>query len=600
MPSFQYQDFVPHQRFQRALAFSPAGDHIAFSSNAGGTSALWMVSVNGGPARKLAQMPGRIVRQAAWTPDGAAVVFTADFEGDEQYGIFLVGLDDAEPTPIASSVKCQRHLAHRPFDSDGRRLLYAANDREATVQDLLIRDLVTGVVQRFEPEEGVAFMPVAFSPDARWLLVFGFRSNTEVSSYLLDLTRSDAEPQCVTEAYGTGFFLPQCWAPDSSGFYLLTDLWGFTAAAFYRLDDRTLTPVAQHEWDVEELDAGAEALAWTVNEAGRSVLHVRRGQGAVGVPEVPGGVISTLSLSPGGRKAAMLLDSPTRPEEILLVDLNESSSRRLTDGRPPALRSVAAVEPESINFPTSGGREVHAFVYRPTTPGPHPVLLSIHGGPEGQERPRYAALYQHLLHHGIAVFAPNIAGSAGYGIAHQKLIYRDWGGIDLEDLDHAVRYLRTRPELDIDRVAVFGGSYGGFAALSCLARLPHRWAAGVSICGPSNLVTLASEAPPTWRKVVDTLLGNPEKDAERLLANSPITYADAIDAPLMVLQGARDPRVPRAESDSLVKSLRDRGVHVRYEVFPDEGHGFTTQANELRAYSETAVFLIEHLCGVGR
>ncbi|MEV5574474.1 S9 family peptidase [Spirillospora sp. NPDC052269] len=559
-----------------------------------------MVPVAGGSARKITQMPGRIIRQAAWTPDGSGLVFAADHEGDEQFGIFRVGLDDAEPTPIDASRECQRLLAPDPFDREGRRLLYAANDRDLAVQDLLVRDLVTSEVQRFEPEKDVVFTPVAFSPDSRWLLASGDRSNTESDAYLIDLTHPGAEPQRVTAAHGKGLFEPQAWARDSSGFYLLTDLWGFTAAAFYRLADHTLSPVTRHEWDVEQLDAADDGtLAWTVNEAGRSVLYVQH-EGKVVQPEVPSGVISTLTLSADGRRAAMLLDTPAHPEEIVVVDLDDSSPRRLTDGRPSALRGIEPVVPESITYPTGGGREVHAFVYRPSTPGPHPVLLSIHGGPEGQERPRYAALYQHLLHHGIAVFAPNVAGSTGYGSAYQKLIYRDWGGIDLEDLDHAVQYLQTRPEFDSGRVAVFGGSYGGFAALSCLARLPHPWAAGVSICGPSNLVTLATGAPPTWRSVIDALLGNPEKDAAHLLANSPITYADAIQAPLMVLQGARDPRVPRAESDNLVERLRGRGVHVSYEVFPDEGHGFTTQANELRAYSEAAAFLITHLSGDGR
>ncbi|MFC4906908.1 S9 family peptidase [Actinomadura gamaensis] len=596
MPSFQYQDFVPAQRFQRTLAFSPQGDHIAYSSNADGRSALWTVSTKGGAARKTAQIAGRIVRQAAWTPDGTGIVFTADHEGDEQFGLFRIGLEDDEPTPIALAPECQRLLASRPFDQVGRRLLYAANDRDPSVQDLLIRDLATGEVQRFQPEQNVMFTPVAFSPDSRWLLISGERSNTEADSYLVDLLRPDAEPECLTRTHGNGLFEPRSWAPDSSGFYLLTDLWGFTAAAFYSITDHTLSPVAHHEWDVEELDAANGTLAWTVNEAGRSVLYVRR-DGTVVQPDVPSGVISMLTLSPDGRAAAMLLDTPAHPEEIVVVDLDDAVPCRLTDGRPPALHTVTPVRPESITYPASGGREVHGFVYRPSTPGPHPVLLSIHGGPEGQERPRYAAFYQHLLHQGIAVFAPNIAGSTGYGSAYQKLIYCDWGGIDLDDLDRAVQYLRSRPELDADRIAVFGGSYGGFAALSCLARLPHTWAAGVSICGPSNLVTLATEAPPTWRNYIDVILGNPERDAERLLANSPITHADAIKAPLMVLQGARDPRVPRAESDNLVERLRDRGVHVDYQVFPDEGHGFATQANEVRAYTEAATFLVTHLRG---
>jgi dipeptidyl aminopeptidase/acylaminoacyl peptidase len=255
------------------------------------------------------------------------------------------------------------------------------------------------------------------------------------------------------------------------------------------------------------------------------------------------------------------------------------------------------VEPEPVVYPASAGRSVHALLYRPDSQGPYPVVLSIHGGPEAQERPMYlrSGLYQHLLSQGIAVFAPNIAGSTGYGATHQKLIYRNWGGFDLDDLDHAVRYLQADPGIDSDRIAAMGGSYGGFAALSCLARLPYQWAAGVSLCGPTNLVTLARACPPTWKHFVATVLGDPDTDAEYLTQRSPTTYADAITAPLFVLQGARDPRVPRAEADQLVTRLREHGVSVRYEVFEDEGHGFTNRENELRAYEEIAEFLGDHL-----
>ncbi|MBO2447091.1 S9 family peptidase [Actinomadura barringtoniae] len=595
-----YEDFVPRQRFQHDLAFSPGSDLLAYSSNAGGRSALWVVASSGGTPRKLAQLPGRIVRQVSWSPDGASVLFTADHEGDEQYGIFRVKLDGSEPTQIIEGPDCQRVLATDPFDPTGRYLLYAANDRDRTVQDLLIHDLTTSDEQRIEPPAGVAFAAAGISPDARWLLASGFRSNTEIAIYLIDLAEPETKPQCVTETHGPALFEPQVWAQDSSGFYLLTDLWGFTAAAFYNLADETLSPVVQQDWNVELLDAANGTLAWVVNEAGSSVLYTRRDDRTPTRLDVPSGVISTLALADDGQHAAVLLDTPARPEEIGLLDLNDGSLRYLTDARPPALHVIEPIGPELVAYPTADGRTVPGFLYRPRTPGPHPVLLSIHGGPEGQERPRYAALYQYLLDQDIAVFAPNIAGSTGYGSAYQKLIYRDWGGVDLDDLDHAVRYLGTRPEIVPDRIAVFGGSYGGFAALSCLARLPYPWAAGVSVCGPSNLITLAEEAPPTWRTYVDTVLGNPEADAELLLSRSPITHADAINAPLLVLQGARDPRVPRAESDGLVDRLRARGVEVRYEVFPDEGHGFVIQANEIRAYSEAAAFLVAHLRGNGQ
>ncbi|MGI5165654.1 S9 family peptidase [Spirillospora sp. CA-253888] len=595
MPS--YLDFVPRQRFQPTLALSPDGDMVAYSSNIGGQFDLWTSPLAGGPARQLTRLTEQAVRQIAWAPDGRSLVFTADHQGDEQYRLYRISLDDEKVQEISPGPDCQRMLATVPFDRSGRHLAYAANDRDATVQDLLVRDLIEGSERRIIPPAGVVFEPAGISPDGRWLLTAGFRSNTEVASYLIDLADPESEPVCVTASHGTGLFEPGPWTSDSSGFYLRTDLWGeFVAAARYRLDDGALEPVAQPAWDVEGIDAADETVVWSVNEAGCSRLHARRKGTELALPDTPSGVIGALALASDAERAVLLIEAAARPTEIAVLD-RSSGFRYLTDSRPPALHVVQPVEPEIVTYPASDERQVHALLYRPDTPGPHPVLLSIHGGPEAQERPTYmrSGLYQHLLDQGIAIFAPNIAGSTGYGAAHQKRIYRDWGGADLDDLDHGIRYLRTVPGLDADHVGVMGGSYGGFAALSCLARLPYTWAAGVSMCGPSNLVTLARAVPPTWRTFVTIVLGDPDADAEHLTQRSPITYADGISTPLFVIQGARDPRVPRDESDQLVAHLRRRGVDVRYDVYADEGHGFTKRKNELKAYEEIANFLISHL-----
>ncbi|MFI6515734.1 S9 family peptidase [Spirillospora sp. NPDC050679] len=607
MPS--YLDFVPRQRFQPALALSPDGGTVAYSSNIGGRFDLWISPLGGGPVCQLTRLTEQAVRQIAWAPDGLSLVFTADHQGDEQYRLYRIGLDDGKVEEIGSGPDCQRMLATVPFDRDGRRLAYAANDRDgrrlayaandrdSTVQDLLVRDLVDETERRIVPPHGVVFEPAGISPDGRWLLSAGFRSNTEVACYLIDLADPASEPVCVTAGHGTGLFEPGPWAADSSGFYLRTDLWGeFVAAARYRLDDGALEPVARPAWDVEGIEAAGETLVWSVNEAGCSRLHARREGAELTLPATPPGVISALALAPDAERAVVLIEAATRPTDIAVLD-RSSGFRYLTDSRPPALRVVRPVEPEIVTYPASDQRRIHALLYRPDTPGPHPVLLSIHGGPEAQERPTYmrSGLYQHLLDQGIAIFAPNIAGSTGHGAAHQKRIYRDWGGADLDDLDHGVRHLRTVPGLDADRVGVMGGSYGGFAALSCLARLPYTWAAGVSMCGPSNLVTLARAVPPTWRTFVTIVLGDPDADAELLTRRSPITYADGISAPVFVIQGARDPRVPRDESDQLVARLQARGVDVRYDVYADEGHGFTDRGNELEAYGKIANFLISHL-----
>jgi dipeptidyl aminopeptidase/acylaminoacyl peptidase len=186
-------------------------------------------------------------------------------------------------------------------------------------------------------------------------------------------------------------------------------------------------------------------------------------------------------------------------------------------------------------------------------------------------------------------------GSAGYGIAWQQAIYKDWGGIDLDDFAAAAVYLTTLDWADPRRLAVMGSSYGGFAALSCVSRLPHLWAAAVSICGPANLETLARSMPPSWATIVATMFGDPSTEAAKLRERSPVTYAHQITAPLLVIQGANDPRVPKAEADQIVHAAQSNGADVTYLVFDDEGHGFTSRVNHTKAHTTIAEFFNQHL-----
>jgi dipeptidyl aminopeptidase/acylaminoacyl peptidase len=181
-------------------------------------------------------------------------------------------------------------------------------------------------------------------------------------------------------------------------------------------------------------------------------------------------------------------------------------------------------------------------------------------------------------------------------MSYQQLSYRDWGGGDLGDLADAVHYLRRQDWVDPERIGVVGRSYGGFAVLSCVSRLPELdWAAAVDWCGPSNLVTFTRSQPPTWRSKVALMVGDPETDKDFLMARSPVTYADQIRTPLFIIQGANDPRVPKPESDQIVERLRARGMEVRYDVYPDEGHSFGKRENQIKARSAAGEFLLSHL-----
>jgi dipeptidyl aminopeptidase/acylaminoacyl peptidase len=287
-----------------------------------------------------------------------------------------------------------------------------------------------------------------------------------------------------------------------------------------------------------------------------------------------------------------------RPPEVVVYEPGAKDARRITDGMIGGIVEDEFVEPDTRRFATFD-RKTPALLYRPRGAAPDggfPALLWIHGGPEAQEQPRYQPLFQYLLSRGIAILAPNIRGSTGYGKSYRELVYRDFGGDDLRDLEAATRFLKGIDFVDPERLAVAGGSYGGFAALSCATRLPEHWSAAVDVFGPSNLVTFARSVPPSWRRFMREWVGDPDEEAAELIRRSPITYVDALRCPLLVIQGARDPRVVKAESDQMVARIRENGGAVEYLVFDDEGHGFMQKSNERRAFQTIADFLTSILC----
>ncbi len=600
----RFDRYVPQRRFQRSVAVSPDGSTVAYVANDGGQYNLWLRPVAGGPAHQVTTFTEHSVRTVAWAPDGASLAFAADHDGDEQHQIYLVGTAGDEPRRLTSALDRQHELSGMPFSPDGKVLVYAGNDRDESVQDLLVHDLVDGKVRRIASVPGEMASSVAVSPDGRWLLAAIARSNTDVDAAIVDLVDSDSEIRLLTAHEGDTTYLPSGWLPDGSGVYLITDADSeFRSLAVCGLDGRVITQVSP-DWDVEDVVASKDGstLVWTVNESGTSVPYAVRLDPASEWIDgtriaIADGVIDGFDVAPDGSTVVGLFGTGTRPTELVAIDVDSGATAFLTESRPPALLDSDQVAPVAVDYPTHDGRRIPSWLYQPAGNGPHPVVLSIHGGPEAQERAEYmySGLYHYLLASGIGVLAPNVRGSTGYGVSYQKLIHRDWGGAELGDFERAVAYLRTLHWVDADRIAVFGGSFGGFAALSCVSRLPDLFAAGVSIVGPSNLVTLTKSVPPTWRPLMASWVGDPEDDYDMLMERSPITYVDQISAALMVVQGANDPRVVKAESDQIVDALRNRGVEVRYDVYDDEGHGFTKRSNEVKAIGDVGEFLVNRL-----
>jgi dipeptidyl aminopeptidase/acylaminoacyl peptidase len=599
MKRYRYEQYAATRLYGGSVGYSPDGSTIAHVNNGSGQFNLWLMPSGGGFPMQLTAFTDNTLRHFAWAPDGKRLLIMADQNGDEQHQLYLVNATGGWPESVTAKLDSQHNINTEAFSPDGEWIAYAANDANPANMDVILRNLCTGESRRPLPA-GKLYEPVAWSPDGRWLTVMDIHSNIDQDILVLDVANGAVES--ATPHEGEAIFFPGPWAPDSSGFYLITNAGReFNGLGFYSLADKRWKWVETPDHDIENvvISRNGRVMVWAVNEGGRSRLYGRdlaTGQPQQ-LPDLPLGVILNMALSPDGERLALIFARPSEASNLYEFDLRSGEFRRLGQSMLGGIDPADLVEPELVAYPTHDGRMIPAWLYRSKGEGPFPAVLSIHGGPESQERPsyNYNGLYQYLVHRGFAVLAPNIRGSSGYGISYQRLIHRDWGGAELGDIEHAAKYLRGLSWIDSNRIAIFGGSFGGFATLSAITRLPAYWAAAVDLVGPSNLITFVKSVPPFWQRFMKMWVGDAEEDREMLIARSPITYVDNIRAPLLVIQGANDPRVVKAESDQMVERIRQNGGEVEYFVDENEGHGAGRRENWVNWMRMTVQFLEDQL-----
>lgn len=591
MPQEKFEQYAATRIYAGVVAYSPDGSQIAHVTNTTGQYNLWTIPSGGGIPQQLTAFTDNTVRGVAWRPDGKEIAFNADANGDEQHAIYLIPAKGGTPQPV-TSVRAQHFLGPQAYSPDMKTLAYAGNDITPENMEVILRDIETGESGRPFPQGGGLYVPIYWSSNGRYLTAIKQTSNTDTDVFLLDTV--GGEIINVTEHEGEVVYAPDVWNPDGSGFYILTNEGReFVGLAFYRLADRKWDWVETPEHDIEQIAISDDGrvLIWVVNEDGASRIYGRSltTGNPLSLPELRLGVVDAIDINPDGSKVALVFASSKEAANLYEFDLRTGEMLSLGQSMIGGIDPETMVEPELIHYPTHDGRMIPAWLYRPQNAAPDakvPVMLSIHGGPEAQERPRYAymGLYQYLLSRGYAILAPNIRGSTGYGVTYQKLIHRDWGGAELGDIEAAAKWLKAQSWSDPAKIIVYGGSFGGFATLSAMTRLSDYWALGVDIVGPSNLITFVNSVPPHWRSMLRAWVGDAEDDRDMLIERSPITYVDNLKAPLLVIQGANDPRVVQAESDQMVERIRANGGDVEYFIDPEEGHGTTRRANAIKWY----------------
>lgn len=577
---------------------SPDGQRLAFLTDITGTSQIWTLD---GPQlwpdqRSFEEDRITFVR---YNPHRRLLLFGQDHGGNEMDQLSLM---DDEGTFV-------RPLAHRPdrkhilaeWAPDGRTVAFTANRDHVAQLDVYVVDTEhPDEVRRVFTGEGWNYV-AAWLPDSRHVIVGQATGNMNNTLYLLDLGTGDTVH--LTPHTGDARYLYVNPLPDASGFFLLSDEGReFLNLAFFDLHTRTLHFLEERSWDREDLALSPDGrwLALLTNVEGWSELEVRDlvEEKVISVEGLPRGVAGGLRFAPGGTSArfSLTLTGPTRPMDVWVVEPEKGQAAQWTRSARAGIPESELVEPELVRYRSFDGLTIPAFYYRPPRIAPpYPVVIDIHGGPESQRRPTFNAVTQFLVQQGYAVFAPNVRGSTGYGRTYTHLddVYKRMDAV--ADIKAAYDWLVSEGGADPRRIALMGGSYGGFMVLACLVTYPDLWAAGVDIVGIANFVTFLENTGPWRRKLREREYGSLERDREFLESISPINHVDRIRAPLMVIHGANDPRVPLSEAEQIVRALRERGVPVEYLVYEDEGHGLAKLKNRLDAYPKVAAFLDKYV-----
>jgi dipeptidyl aminopeptidase/acylaminoacyl peptidase len=581
-------------------SFSHDETKLLVTTDKTGTRNAWTIPVSGGDMKQVTFSDDNSVFALSFFPEDDRFLCLADREGNEIYHIFMYEMDG---TVVDLTPEEKARAVFYGWTHDMKSFLFGSNKRDERFMDVYIMDIETLTGKMiYLNDAGYDFGWI--SNDSNYM-AFSKRHTTHNSDIYL-YNRSTGETRHISEHEGDVRFRPMDFSADSRSLYYLTDRDSdFMYLCRYDIEKGGCEVVEKTDWDISYVffSHNGRYRVTAINNDARTEIRVLDmiSNEQVELPVLPEGVVTSVGISRSERLMRFYVNGSRSPSNLYIYDFEKGTYEKITETLNPEIDPADLVDAEIVRYESFDGLEIPAIYYRPhgaREEGGIPAVVWVHGGPGGQARIGYSSFVQYLVNHGYAVLAVNNRGSTGYGKEFTRLDDRRHGEDDLKDCIEGKNWLAGTGYIDPSKIAIAGGSYGGYMVLAALAFAPEEFAAGVDLFGISNWVRTLESIPAWWESYKNALykeLGNPETDSEYLRKISPLFHAENIKRPLMVLQGANDPRVLKVESDEIVDAARQNGVVVEYLVFEDEGHGFLKKANQIRGYKAILDFLDENL-----
>jgi len=582
-----------------AVSVSPDGKIIAYITNTNGLPNIWTIPINGGWTSQIT-LAESAVKSLRYSPKKNEIIYQSDVNGDENQQIYIIGQKGGEEQLLTAF-----HRGAQTFFVDwnkkGDRFLFASNKRDPKFFDTFTFDLNKLKEECiYESKDINVEMPTDWSKDGRYILYNRFYNNSDQDVMLFDRQSSDmlniTQHKGNMKNYGGSFN-----KKDNTVYFLSDYEREFVALAFYKIKSRKIGWFVTEDWDITNyvFSKSEKYLLYSINEDGNTKLILRNlKSGKKTSLKLPKGNCLAFEITPDEKKIVLIYDGPKNPNDIFVYDIKKKKLEQITYSMIGGIPKEDFTAPTTVKYKSFDDLEISAGLYVPELlkkDNSNPAILWPHGGPEWQEKNVFNKYFQILTNRGYIVIAPNFRGSTGYGKTFQRLIYKDWGGNEFRDVIKGYEYLINTGYVDKNKVAVVGGSFGGFMTLTCVTKAPDLWKCAVDIFGPSNLFTFLGSIPEYWKPATYELVGDPLKDKELLTERSPINFVDNIKCPLFIVQGANDPRVVKAESDQMVEKLRTQNKPVEYLVMDDEGHGFSKVSNQVKVWGMICSFLDKYL-----